>query len=1214
MIISESQERRTARVRAGWVAVVAAAQILLLAGTASAQSIFADLSGTVRDVSGAVIAGAQVAATNTSSQVVYRSVTNHEGYFSFTTLPFGAYDVKATANGFGTWVAKGVVLHPSDSKALNVELKVANVNEQVEVSASSVGVLLQDSGEKSYSIDRKDLQELSLVGRNASEIVKILPGATLDPNNGLNKPAYSGEVVGLNFSLGGQTGGLASVRINGQYAEITQDGQRTMDPGAFGSATPVVPNPDMISEVKVMTSNFTAENAQGPVVMNSVTQSGGSNFHGNLRLYARNTALNSEDQFSRESEIASGLRHGALKPTSSYYYPGFSIGGPVLFPGTGFNKSRRKLFFFEGFEYYKQQIDGGVERAFVPTPAMLNGDFSSLVGYTGPAPRGGLYTAPTTPDSNTWLGMAERPGCTITGGVLSSQCIDPIAQQLLRLEVPTTTRDTPDAAGFNYVRSTSVAQNSWQNMVRGDYNITDATKAYVTWSRHRETNNMPFGLWASAGDWAVPSPTGVVGANGADNYTATLLHVFSPTMTLEGKFGYMKLNLPSSPTDPKKISRSESGLPLTGYYNPANLPAIVSWNSSIPNFGDVGHSYHPTMIAVKAIPSASAALTKVIGSHTTKYGFYWEHLYNKQDNWGQYMGVFQYAAWSASPTGNEYADMLMGMGHASYFEQAQPPASEVAQNIASFYAQDDWRLTRRITVQYGMRFEHIAKPYAPIGNFGMAIFNPALYPNSTATNPGVLYHGIDHSIPLSGVSSRMFFFSPRFGAAIDVFGTGRTVVRGGWGKYRAYDSVQGNQYTGPSGTALGAVGFGCGANDPNCPTWEDIDSHNSKNCTAGSNCAPPAVFGRPQLQNTSFNVIDPGFDEQPLVTSYSLSVDQQLGAKFALELSYVGNHTDFLQGTANLNSIPIGTLSSNPGCTNASCQQPYRPFNKYQNIVGSVTAGKAQFDSFQASLQRNVGFMSLQANYTWSKALGVGNPAQLNNGTLIGALPDYGAHFLWGVLPIDRAHALSTAYVFRLPTAHTSNAFVNGLANGWEISGITQVESGAQVTNQSGSSGLQFNMNIPNQNNVTQAGTPDVTIYPLITCNPTLGVHGGQFLNPKCFSPTPLGSLGTGSAPYMAGPMFWSSDLTLLKRMKITERQNLEFRFATFNPLNHGLLSFAPGDSNLTMNFNDLGQVITGTSCPSTSGGTPCSEHSTLGKATHHYGYRTLEFGVKYIF
>jgi hypothetical protein len=178
------------------------------------------------------------------------------------------------------------------------------------------------------------------------------------------------------------------------------------------------------------------------------------------------------------------------------------------------------------------------------------------------------------------------------------------------------------------------------------------------------------------------------------------------------------------------------------------------------------------------------------------------------------------------------------------------------------------------------------------------------------------------------------------------------------------------------------------------------------------------------------------------------------------------------------------------------------------------------------------------------------------------------------------------------------NAFLRGAANGWEISGITQVESGAQLTAQSGTS-LNFNYTGP-LGAVNALGTPDITLYPLITCNPTSGLKKNQFVNPNCFAPAPVGSLGTGGLPYMAGPMFWNSDLSLLKSFKITERQSLQLRFSGFNFLNHGLQSFTNGDSNLKLNF-PTGHTVT-------------SNADTFGVADFHIGRRILELGVKYSF
>ena len=1208
------------------------ALLLLIQPFASAQSQFATLSGTVIDNSGAVLSGANVTVTLAHSAEARKTVTNAEGFFSLPALPAGTYEVSVEMKGFQRWRGTDIALTASDSLTMKIQLKVGSANETVEVKATVTELATTDSGEKSALISSDDLEHLSLVGRNAAEYLKILPGATLNPNNALNELSDSGETVQISQSAASVYGQIGNVNINGQLADITQDGQRVSDVGK-GYYTPVNPNPDMISEIKVLTSNFSAENAKGPVVMNSVTKGGTSEFHGAAYLYARNSALNATEHHYLVEHVANP------KPPSSYYYPGGSIGGPLFIPGTGFNKSHKKLFFFEGFEYYKQTLDGGLARAYVPTADMLNGDFSSLVGTTGtfgepttpqPCVAGNdssgnyqpclqdpkvlvTYPGQTTPvPSNGWWAMGGGPqnlpslrlGCQITGGVLNSACISPAAQIYMKDAVPAANADPTTNNGFNFVQTYSVPQNSWQNLTREDWNISDNTKVFVTWSREHEIGNWPLGLWVTAGDYMVPTPSPIQGHNKSDVVNLTFVHVFSPTMTMEARGGFMKLGLLSSPNSLNKLTRAGIGYPLTGVMNDTNIPAVLSWSSTIPNYGDVGYDYHPTVQDSQEIPSAAINLTKVVKTHTLKAGFYYEHAYNDQDNWEQYNGSMQYGSWvswAGSATGNEYADILMGIGQSGYYQQGPPLVVDVAQKIASFYGQDDWKVTRRLTVNYGLRFEHYPKPYN--AQFGMAVFNPANYnPNAAAgANTGISYHSVDPSIPYNGTSSPFFYYSPRVGGAFDVFGTAKTVIRGGWGKYRAFDVFQSRNYTDPAGTAMGIVGWGnCGANDPGCPTWESLDQY-----------AFTPIAGQPNLQGTDPTVMDVNNHEQPLVESYSLSIDQALPNKFKAELSYVGNVGKFTQWEANGDSIPIGTLTGATACPgnenifSPQCQQLYRPYQLYQGITEVRPFGKARFDSFQASLIRYMGWLSLQANYTFSKNMGENQLSE-------GALPDWGANWLYGISTLNRAHMISAAYVFTLPKTHSTNSFVRGAADNWQISGITQISSGAQLNSQNA------NFNWSYTSPVTLMGTPDITPSPLMTCNPRSNLASHQFLNPNCFTSPAPGQLGTGGMPYIPGPWYWDSDLTLLKEFKMGDRQKLQFRLAAFNFLNTALLSFngsyVARDGNLTANFNDLGQMITGTSCPSTSGGVRCTQPSTFGTATTYFGQRKIELGVKYMF
>jgi len=1193
---------------------------------ASAQSQFATLSGTVRDESGAVVRGGKVTVTNALSGEPRVTESNDDGFFAVPSLPAGKYNVTIELAGFQKWVGKGITLNGGDSRSLDIAMKVGAVTESVVVESTASEIATTDSGEKAGLISGKELEDLALVSRNASEFVKFLPGAVLAPTNGLNRSAYSGQVIGINgFVPNGQgAGGLGAVQINGQNANITQDGQNVFDPGAAGNATPVNPNPSMISEVKASTSNFSSEYAQGPVVVNTVTRSGGSEFHGEGRFNTRNSALNGTDKFNQEQKIcSSGTCSYPLgfnpKPESTYYYPGFNIGGPIIFPGTRINKSRQKLFFFESYENYHQTPDAGVERAFVPDSKMLSGDFSELATYGGAVGRVGMGSVPTQPNATTWANaMAQRPGCTITAGILNSACIDPNAQLLMKDFMPTPNipiSQISSTGGFNYIQSFNAPQNSWQNLLKGDWAISENTKAYISWSRQRESATMPFGLWNSASDWSVPSPSAVVGNNGSDFLVASFLHVFSPTMTSETHFGYTKITFPTSPVNPAKLLRKNAGFPLTGVFNNPEMPALLTWGQSLPNFGDIGHDYHPSMIANKGIPSVAENLTKVLGTHTTKYGFFFQHIYNTQDNWGQYMGVLTYSPWN-TPTGNNYSDVLMGIGE-SYFEQALPPPANISNNISAFYAQDSWKMTRRLTLEYGLRFEHYGKPYAPVDNVGLAVFDPSKYdssiPAAQNTQTGVTWHKLDPSVPLSGASSRPFFYSPRLGAAFDLFGNGRTVLRGGWGKFRAYDSLQSNNYTGPSGTAFGSVGVFCGQFDAACASWETIDSFarpaptNYGNATLG-----PGVKGI-----TTYN---PKNDEQPLVTTYSFSIDQRLPGKFQAELSYVGNQGKFFQNGINIDAVPFGALLTNSnGCdiTTTDCQRTYRPYSDYTGITSSETAGKSRYDALQATVRRSYSWLMLQGNYTWSKTMSA-NQAGGNN-YFTGALPNFGTNWLYGIDKTDRPQAFSLLYVFYLPKVRGANAFLRGAANGWQVSGTTIIQSGMPVLNATNGQNRNFNLSQAapdgsSQDNVHLLGSPDVTLFPVLVCNPTSGLGHNQFVNPNCFAPQPKGRLGNAALPYIGGPKFWNNDLSLRKDFKIKEHQDLQFSASAFNLTNTGLLSFSPGDSNLGLTFNDLGQVITGTTCPQASKGVSCSQTTTFGVAMHHVGARIMEFGLKYTF
>jgi len=1131
---------------------IALTSAMLVAGT-WAQSIMGTLTGTVADSSGAVIPQANVAIRNEASGDVRRTVTNSGGFFTFSALPAATYSLEVEVAGFAKWQDTGISLHSGDSKTIGVELHPATSVEQIQVTGAVTTLATIDSGEKSAVISARELQNLAIVGRDAAELIKILPGAAMVAHGGVNGQAYSGEVYGINGAgIGGNQGGLGGNNINGQAVDITMDGGHTYDPGAVGSATPVNPNVEMIQEIKVLTSNFAAENAKGPVVMNTVSKAGGTSFHGEGYLTARNAVLNSADWQNNYSDVP--------KPNSSYYFPGGNIGGPVLLPGTHFNKNHDKLFFFEGFEYYDQHIDGGVDRAFVPTVAERSGDFSQANMY-GPL-QSNLGAIPT--------------GTNIVNGVIPASTIDPGAKILLNT-YPVPNANPLTNNGFNYKSALLSQQNSWQSLSRIDYSVSDNTKAFVRYNAQRETQYSPNGLWQGTGaDNMIPNPSNIASANGSDSWSASLTHVFSPTMTSETTFSYTHINFPNSPEDPSKLQRADTGFPYKGIYGTAQTdPSLLSWGGAFPDLGVAGYNFHPNMIAEKGIVTGGENFTKVFGSHMTKFGAYFEQVYNRQDNWAESEGVFEYEPWNTI-SGNIYADMLMGRGFSSYTEAAQTAPGNLGQRILDFYAQDAWKVTRRLTLEYGIRFEHLPQPWDK-GGVGFAVFNAAAYsndPSQVNAHSGLEWNAIDKNVPLSGVSSPALFYSPRFGLAFDVFGTGKTVLRGGWGMFRNPASVQSNGYTGPWTTAAGSQSYSCGFQQTGCLNWASIDQLKQS----------PNVPQGPGSGYTSINVMGtgPNTNEQPLTTSYSFSIDQSLPGRFLLETSYVGNHSKYGLEVPDTNAIPLFT----PGVAGASNVNIYRPRLNYQSINETLYVAKSQYDSLQVSLRRNVGWLNLQANYTFSKSMGTQN--------VNGALTDYGLNYFWGVNPGNRPQVLSIAYTLNVPSFVHGNLLARGLANGWQVSGIFQAESGPDLIAQN----ANFNFSETNLSAQSSLNSPNAPLNPILLCNPTSNLKPGQYVNGACFGPPAVGQLGAGVFPYIPGPAFFSTDVGLYKNFVISERQKFQFRVSAFNLLNHPLTTFRSGDPNLYLTYNAAGVL----------------QVPNFGFADYKTGHRVIELAVKYFF
>lgn len=1205
-------EKRSMPARMLWTFAAVWLCLLLWGNSVSqAQLITGSFSGIVQDQTGAVVSKATVTLTNQGTKDSRKTLSNDSGYFTFAGVNPGTYSVFVEAQGFKSWKQSELTLNAGDSREISgIQLIVGSSSESVEVAAASQETVPTDNGERSAVISTHDIERLSIESRNASELLKILPGVTSVANG-------TGNGLGFDFSNASSTGSAVGVGLStngapyrGGTAYIL-DGANIIDPGCNCWSIAVV-NPDMTQEVKIQTSNFGADSANGPVIVNSISKSGSAEFHGQGYLYARNGVLN--------SNLWENNHNGVKRTGDAYYYPGGNIGGPVRIPGTDFNKNN-KLLFWAGYEYFWQNLGSStIFQSWVPSDGMKAGNFTANgAGNSALCPTG--FSSSATNWCNDLSGAYGPDGSKITDP--SKLPVDAGAKALMSL-FPAANVDPATHNGYNYYSAASSQHNGYVWRARVDYNLNDNTKLFVSFQEGNDTNTTPAHIWWNP-TGAVPYPGGAIqNPTTSRVLTGNMLNIISPTLTNEFVVAWGWVSSPMKPTNVSASAISTIGYPYGTVFNGSKIaPGINSAGTSTfpdmsqPDIWSSGGQYP----VKKATPSFTDNVTKVYKNHTFKLGAFTELVSNYQGSFVNYNGMFTFGnsiqadAFNPSLTigsGNPTANLVMGIAKA-FTQTSSDPLTDMAYRTIAAYVMDDWKVFPRLTVNIGFRFDHIGRWYDRSGE-GMAVWLPGRYENDLAagkTYPGVSWHGIEPGIPNSGSPTRTAYTSPRFGMAYDLFGKGKTVLRGGWGQYRWNDQY--NDYGGPLGTAQMMKTYNSPTGNM---TFAEIGALGSSSSSLGSVAS-------------TVSVADPKDFEIPATYAYNFTISQQMPWRTLLEVAYVGNNTKKLlmggqsAGSAiaggafiNQNKIALGAVfkpdpvtgkaaPSDPDNTGSYNLTDYYPYYKGygQNSINMLThVGYSSYNGLQLAWVKQTGRLSFNVNYTWSKSMGIVNST----------LDAFSVHGNYGILNIDRPHVINTSYAYDLKKLyHGDSKILGGVANNWTISGITTWQSGGNLQALSSQNlGLSIKDTTANENitSLSYFGTNAQTILLKQTCDPKSGLKSHQLINVSCFAPPTLGQQGIRQFPYLSGPGYNNTDLTVFKSFNITERQKVEFRAAAFNVFNHPLWKFS-SNNLITPSFSTADRVNFASTSQSN-----LSTGQTWGMLDAKTGRRLGELSVKYSF